>query len=200
MPERPWQKVAADLMEFKKAQYLVVVDYYSRYIELSKLESTTSAAVINHMKSIMARHGVPETLVSDNGPQFASKEFSAFAKDYGFSHITSSPGHASANGEAEPAVRTVKDLLYAAKDPYCALLNYRSTPLANGYSPAELLMSRKIRTKIPELQKNLQAALPRKQQLQDKEETSRLNMKMNFDKHHTAKLLPGSTKGRRSMA
>ena len=42
MPERRWQKVAADLMEFKKAQYLVVVDYYSRYIELSKLESTTS--------------------------------------------------------------------------------------------------------------------------------------------------------------
>ena len=133
------------------------------------------------MKSIMARHGVPETLFSDNGPQFASKEFSAFAKDYGFSHITSSPGHASANGEAEPAVRTVKDLLYAAKDPYCALLNYRSTPLANGYSPAELLMSRKIRTKIPELQKNLHAALPHKQQLQDKEEASHLNMKMNFD-------------------
>ena len=79
MPERPWQKVAADLLEFKKAQYLVVLDYYSPYIELSKLESTTSAAVINHMKSILARHGVPETLVSDNDSQFASKEFSAFA-------------------------------------------------------------------------------------------------------------------------
>ena len=140
-------------MEFKKAQYLVVVDYYSRYIKLSKLENTTSTAVINHMKSIMARHRVPETLISDNGPQFSSKEFSAFAKDYGFSQITSSPGHASANGEAERAVRTVKVLLYAAKDPYCALLNYQSTPLANGYSPAELLMSRKLRTKLQNYKK-----------------------------------------------
>ena len=76
----------------------------------------------------MARHGVPETLVSDNGPQFSSKEFVLFAKDYGFSHVTSSPGYASGNGEVERAVRTIKELLYAAKDPYSAPLNYRSTP------------------------------------------------------------------------
>ena len=76
----------------------------------------------------MARHGVPETLVFDNGPQFSSKEFVLFAKDYGFSHVTSSPGYASGNGEVERAVRTIKELLYAAKDPYSAPLNYRSTP------------------------------------------------------------------------
>jgi transposase InsO family protein len=120
MPARPWQRIAADLMEFKKVQYLVVVDYYSRYIELSKLENTSSASIINHLKSIMARHGVPEALVSDNGPQFSSKEFVLFAKDYGFSHVTSSPGHASGNGEVERAVRTVKELLYAAQYPYSA--------------------------------------------------------------------------------
>ena len=124
MPQRPWQKIAVDLMEFKKSQYLVMIDYYSRYIELSKLESTTSEAVINHMKSILARHGIPETIISDNGPQFASKEFSFFAIEYGFSHVTSSPGYASANGEAERAVRTIKELLHSAKDPYIALLNY----------------------------------------------------------------------------
>ena len=190
MPARPWQRIATDLMEFKKVQYLVVVDYYSRYIELSKLESTLSASIINHLKSIMARHGVPETLVSDNGPQFSSKEFVLFAKDYGFSHITSSPGHASGNGEVERAVRTIKELLYAAKDPYSALLNYRSTPLANGYSPAELLMSRKIRTKLPELPRNLHPVLPNQRHLQEREETSRVNMKLNFDKHYAAKLLP----------
>ena len=154
-------------MEFKKVQYLVVVDYYSRYIELSKLESISSASIINHLKSTMARHGVPETLVSDNGPQFSSKEFVLFAKDYGFSHVTSSLGHASGNGEFERAVRTIKELLYAAKDPYSALLNYRSTPLANGSSPAELLMSRKIRTKLPELPWNLHPVLPNQRHLQE---------------------------------
>ena len=195
MPERPWQKIAADLMEFKKVQYLVVVDYYSRYIELSKLESTTSQSVINHMKSIMARHGIPETLMSDNGPQFASKEFSAFADDYGFNHITSSPGHASGNGEVERAVRTVKELLYAAKDPYIALLNYRSTPLANGYSPAELLMSRKLRTKLPVTPAKLQAAAPNKKELEEKEDKGKLDMKINFDAHHAAKPLSVLSKG-----
>ena len=52
-----------DLMEFKKSQHLVMVDYYSRYIELPKLEQTTSEAVINHMKSLVAKHGIPETII-----------------------------------------------------------------------------------------------------------------------------------------
>ena len=97
------------------------------------------------------------------------------SKNYGFNHTTSSPGHASGNGEVECAIHTIKGLLYAAQDPYAALLNYCSTSLANGYSPAELLMSRKIRTKIPELPRNLQPALPHQ---------------LNFDKYHTVKSLP----------
>ena len=105
--------------------------------------------------------------MSDNGPQFSSKEFVLFAKDHVFSHVTSSLGHASGNGEFEQAVRTIKELLYAAKDPYSALLNYRSTPLANGSSPAELLMSRKIRTKLPELPRNLHPVLPNQRHLQE---------------------------------
>ena len=127
----------------------------------------------------MARHGVPETLVSNNGPQFSSKEFVLFAKDEGFSHVTSSPGHASGNGEVERVVHTIKELFSAAKDQYSALLNYRSTPLANGYSPAELLMSRKIRTKLPELPRNLHPVLPNQRHLQEREETSQVNMKLN---------------------
>lgn len=161
MPQRPWQKLAADLMEIKKSQYLVVIDYYSRYIELTKLkDSTTSKEVINHLKSIMARHGIPETMLSDNGPQFSSKAFSLFANEYGFNHITSSPLHSSGNGEVERAVRTAKDLIEEAKDPYIALLNYRNTPLDNRYSPAQLLMSRKLRTKIPVMSTQLQASTP----------------------------------------
>ena len=107
LPEYPWQKVATDLFQFKSHQYLIVVDYYSRFIEIAKLTSTTSQAIISHLKSIFSRYGIPERLISDNGPQYSSAEFADFASQYGFDHITSSPHYPQANGEAERAVATV---------------------------------------------------------------------------------------------
>ena len=85
--------------------------------------------------------------MSDNGPQQASQEFSNFANSHGFIHVIS--------GETERAVRTVKQLLDRAEDPYAALFCNRSSLLANGYSPAELLMSRNLRTKRPVTEQNL---------------------------------------------
>ena len=107
-PEYPWQKVAIDLFEWKKTTYVLVVDYYSRYTEVCSLRSTSSASVIHKLKTVFARHGIPESLMSDNGPQFSSQEFSNFSKDYGFDHVTSSPNYPQTNGEAERAVRTIK--------------------------------------------------------------------------------------------
>lgn len=63
LPERPWQNVATDLFELDNEHYLIVVDYYSRYFELERMPSTTSSAVINKLKAIFARHGVPEKLI-----------------------------------------------------------------------------------------------------------------------------------------
>ena len=91
LPDYPWQVVGTDLFEFKCVHYLLVVDYFSRYPEVVQLRSTTSGAVISHLKGVFARHGIPEVVRSDNGPQYASKEFSEFAQSYGFQHITSSP-------------------------------------------------------------------------------------------------------------
>ena len=68
LPEYPWQKVASDLFHYKGKTYLLCVDYFSRYPEVVKLNSTTSKGVIEALKSIFARHGTPETLISDNGP------------------------------------------------------------------------------------------------------------------------------------
>jgi transposase InsO family protein len=92
-------KVASDLFQYKKEQYILIVDYYSRYIEISRLEKTTSGVVINHMKSIFSKHGIPEMVISDNGPQYSAAEFTEFSNDYGFTHVTSSPKHPSGNGE-----------------------------------------------------------------------------------------------------
>ena len=128
LPDRPWQKLAADLCEYKSQQYLVVVDYYSRYFEMAKLSSTTSSDIINHLKSIYARHGISEVMMSDNGPQFSSSAFAQFAKEYGFHHITSSPTFAQSNGGVERAVQTEKNLIKKNGDPYLALLCYWATP------------------------------------------------------------------------
>ena len=150
MPELPWQKVDTDLFQWKRNQYLLIVDYYCRYLEISKLSSRTTADdIINQTKSIFARHGIPEVVYSDNGPQFRSEAYKQFAAEYQFTHVTSSPYFPQSNGEAERAVGTIKSLLKKEGDPYLALLAYRSTPLAVGFSPTELLMSRKLRSTTP---------------------------------------------------
>ena len=112
MPELPWQKVGTELFQWKINQYLLIVDYYSRYIEISKLSSgTTADDIINHTKSIFARHGIPEVVYSDNGPQFRSEAYKQFAAEYQFTHVTSSPYFPQSNREAERAVGTIKSLL-----------------------------------------------------------------------------------------
>jgi len=131
----------------------LVIDYYSNYPEIALLTGTTSNSAIAHVKSIFARHGIPKTVVCDNGPCYNSKEWQQFAKQYCFQHVTSSPQHAQANGKAEKGVHIIKQLLKKAtdskSDPYLALLSYRTTPLECGLSPAEMLMNRKLRTTLP---------------------------------------------------
>ena len=100
LPQRPWQKIASDLFTLKNTNYLLVVDYYSRYVEVVTLRKTTSSlAIIEALKAIFARHGIPDELRSDNGPQYHSDEFAQFAQDWGFNHITSSPRFPQSNGE-----------------------------------------------------------------------------------------------------
>lgn len=83
-----------------------------------------------------------------------------FAVAYGFRHVTCSPKFAQSNGEAEGHVQTVKRLLKKAQDPYLALLAYRATPLSNGYSPAQLLMGWRLRTRMPKHPSLLTPELP----------------------------------------
>ena len=90
-PCYPWQILSSDLFEFKGNQYLLISDKYSKFPIIRKLTSTTSRAIINHLKSIFAEHGIPERLTTDNGPQYASQEFHDFMQTNGVEHVTSSP-------------------------------------------------------------------------------------------------------------
>ncbi|UYV72148.1 K02A2.6-like, partial [Cordylochernes scorpioides] len=161
LPTRPWQKIGMDLFKFENKWYLVVIDYYSRFPEMIQLDRLTANVVVRSCKSIFARHGVPETVVSDNGTQFgAAREFANFARQYGFTHVTSSPRFPQSNGMAETGVKIAKLILNKNQDPSLGLLEYRSTPLENGYSPAELLMGRKLRTTLPIAPDNLNPRIP----------------------------------------
>ena len=141
LPKYPWQKVATDLFALNKQSYLLVVDYYSRYPEVIKLNSTTSASIVSAMKTIFSRHGIPQTVISDNGPQYDSSEMKQFSSTYGFKHVTPSPYYPQGNGLAEHMVKTVKSLLRQTSDMALTLLSYQATPLPWCLlSPAELLM------------------------------------------------------------
>lgn len=118
-----------------------------------------SHEVIIALKAIFARHGIPEVW-SDNDRQYTSAEFTSFAKEWGFRHITSRPCFPQSNGEVKRAVETVKSFLKKEKHPSKVLLAYRSANLACGYSPSELLMGRKLRTTIPTLHSNLYSCWP----------------------------------------
>jgi len=154
-PSRPWAKVAADFAEYKGQKYLVLVCYYSKYIEIAHMVNTTAFSVVNKLKSIFARFGCPEELVTDNGPPFGSGEFKDFVKFFDIKHTTSSPHYPQSNGQVERAVQVAKHILNQ-DDPFLALMAYRSTPHSStGFSPAQVLLGRQMRTRVPVLTRSL---------------------------------------------
>ena len=108
------------------------------------------------LKSHFTQYGIPDQVISDIGPQFASKEFADFAEKWDFEHLTSSPGNNKANGKAESGVKTAKHLrksIKAGKDPYLAILDHRNTPTQGMVSsPSQHLMSRRTKTLLPTTQ------------------------------------------------
>lgn len=114
----PWQHVAPDLFEWKKSKYLLLFalhwDCHTIYCYIQWCHQP-------HEK-YLCPSGVPESLLSDNGPQYAAAVFTSFTKEYSFIHITSSPWYPQGNGAAERGVKTVKNLLEKSNDLYVALM------------------------------------------------------------------------------
>ncbi|KAB0797405.1 hypothetical protein PPYR_08399 [Photinus pyralis] len=155
MAVRPWQIVAADFFYLNDNQYLLLVDEYSKYPEVVHMRNDTSSVkVVKEFKAIFSRHGIPNLLYTDGGPQFVSNNFQQFVREWGIIHKTSSPRYPKSNGFIERHVQTIKQILKKCyldkKDAYLALLEYRNTPISNEIpSPAELLLGRKIKGCLP---------------------------------------------------
>ena len=163
-------------------------DYYSRYIKVERLYSTRASFIIMKMKGIMVRHDIPEQVFSDNGPQFSCAEFAQFANTWGFVHSTSSPRYPQSNGLAEKAVQTAKRIVMKAtasgRDPYIALLEYRTTPISDcGKSSAQLLMSRRLRYILPSTPASLQPVFGNPEDIQLRFEEKKYKQKTVYDRN-----------------
>lgn len=152
IPDKPFHKLACDILEFKAKNYLVIVDYYSNWIELIRLKNKTAQEVNKVLLQTFASFGYPIIIIADNMP-FGSYECREFARKHDFKFETSSPGYPQSNGLAERSVQVCKGILQKNETDeqiFRALIAYRNTPIKNmKYSPAQLLQNRILRTDIP---------------------------------------------------
>ena len=171
-PSRPWARIHLDFAGPFEGKYILVgIDAHSKWIEATCTPSTSSSAVIEVLRSLFARFGLPETIVTDNGTGFVSQEFEEFLKKNGVKHTTSAPYHPASNGLAERAVQIVKKGLKKVTSGTFStrlakvLLTYRITPQSTtGSSPAELLLGRRPRTRLDLLKPNIAERVERKQE------------------------------------
>ena len=111
IPFRPGETVSINLFELGKQHIVLLVDQWSAFFEVQELTRTTADKVILACKVQFARHGMLDTVITDNGPQFSATEFSAFARDWQFKHLKSSLRNPKSNGQAENEVKTCKTLM-----------------------------------------------------------------------------------------
>ena len=142
--------------------YLIVVDSYSKWPEIECVASTDAKTTCAVLRKLFATHGIPRTVVSDNGSGFKSAEMQEFFKCNGIQHIFSAPYHPSSNGQAERYVRIFKEMLRTMREgdietKLCRMLfQYRLTPqTTTGRSPSKLLMNRQVRSALSQMKPDL---------------------------------------------
>ena len=111
VPSHPWEKIARDIFTLHGKNYLVTLDYYSNFWEADRLPNTKASTTIRKLKSHFACYGIPDQVISNNGPQFTSDEFADFSKTWDFEYLASSPGNSMASGKTKSGMKTAKRIL-----------------------------------------------------------------------------------------
>lgn len=153
IPTLPFSKIGIDIMEFRRKNYLVLYDYFSKWLEIRELNNKSANNVIDRLKDIFCIYGIPSEIICDHVP-FDSKECKLFASEWGFKFTYSSPRYAQSNGMSERAVQISKNMLTKCfeekSDIRIALLQYRSSPVSGtNCTPAQLLMNRNLKNRLP---------------------------------------------------
>ena len=146
LPPFPWHTLATDLFYWKRMDFLIVADVFSKYILVRKLPNSTSAAVCIELSMTVTELGLPHIIRSDNSSCCNSKEFQQFLQHYSITHQTSSPNHPRSNGFVERMVGVAKKLMDKAgkeEKPWISgLFDYRVTPQSGSFaSPLQLIHS-----------------------------------------------------------
>ena len=172
-PSKPWTRVHVDFAgPFLDEMYFIAVDAHSKWPEVFVMSQTTTANTIAVLRRLFASYGLPEQIVSDNGPQFTSAELVAFTQANGVKHLRCSPYHPSSNGVAKRFVRTFKQTMAAGKHDGQTLqhrlanflLSYCTIPHATtGVAPCTLFLGRSIHTRFDLLKPNLESSVAGKQ-------------------------------------
>ena len=175
-PTKPWRRIHIDFAgPVEGKMYLIVVDAHSKWPEVIAMNSTTSTQTIIELRRLFSMYGLPQQLVSDNGPQFTSEEFATFCKMNGVKHIRCSPYHPSSNGLAERFVQTFKRAMKTSCERgitfdqrLCSfLLQYRCTPHSTTNTPpCELFMGRTLRTRLDLLRPSQEDRVQAQQEMQ----------------------------------
>jgi hypothetical protein len=169
---KPFERIHADFLgPVRNSHYLIVIDAYSKWPEVFKMQTMGTVNTLNRFRETCARYGLPETICTDNGGVFGSQEFSKFCSQNGIRHVTIAPGHPATNGAAENAVKTFKSALYKTlTDPENKhvdvetlvsryLMSYRNSfHMATEVPPSQLMFSRTLTTRLTLLKKNLKKA------------------------------------------
>ena len=156
MPPHTWHTLGTDLFYWNKMDYLVIRDYFSKYLIVRRLPNSSTHAVIKELGLVFTELGRPFILRSDNGPCYSSREFHNFLSFHQVNHITSSPHYPQSNGFAEALVGITKKLMEKSvkegKPWNYGLLQYRTTPISSTLpSPLEMLTGRRPCSTLPQL-------------------------------------------------
>lgn len=157
----PFQRVHLDLFHFQNQNYIILMDAYSKYINIQNLKTTNSESVIKYLTNLFLYFGLFSEIVTDNGPPFNSFTFVEFCKCNDIK-VTKTPAyHPQSNGQAERGVQIVKryfkKYVLDTKIKSCSiaykvqkfLLDYNNTPsTVTGYSPNTLILSYVPKTKL----------------------------------------------------
>ena len=156
MPPHAWHTLGTDLFYLNKIDYLVIGDYFSKYLIVRRLPNSSTHAMIKELGLVFTELGRPFILRSDNGPCYSSREFHNFLGFYQVDHITSSPHYPQSNRFAEALVGITKKLMEkSVKDGKLwnyGLMQYRTTPISSTLpSPLEMLTGRRPHSTLPQL-------------------------------------------------